>query len=311
MIAFFLAAAIVAGTSVSPVEHFRPMQKEKLPAGFLGQLCVESKNEEESRECRDDFRRTGALWAGDLNGDGIDEFIIDPGGMPGTMGPPRFLVEQKRDGWKYLACLGGPEERQDDGCEPAWNTLYARFDILPTVRTGYHDLRIEVDHCLKWDGEHYIDYDPEDYAKLPLAWFDVNDSREAELFWKIRYGDNRVLRLEPMWFPVPSKEFDRPPRPYLGFPVRVIEFPRLPYVAKSDSKYRTKWLSFFKGGVWGVRGHQAFLLVPQPSYLGAQRLELDGEWLLIYGELEEPKGQPDIRYNRRTQELRFEEWHDK
>jgi len=49
--------------------------------------------------------------------------------------------------------------------------------------------------------------------------------------------------------------------------------------------------------------------VPQPSYLGAQRLELHGDWLFIYGELEESRGSPDVRYNRRTHELRYAENH--
>ena len=66
-------------------------------------------------------------------------------------------------------------------------------------------------------------------------------------------------------------------------------------------------LSFFKGGVWAVKGNRAFLLVPQPSHLGAQRLELRGDWLFIYGELEEPDDSPDVRYNRRTHELRYAE----
>jgi hypothetical protein len=57
--------------------------------------------------------------------------------------------------------------------------------------------------------------------------------------------------------------------------------------------------------VWGVQGDRAFLLVPQPSYLGAQKLELSGDWLLVYGEIAEE--QPEIRYNRRTHEVIYVE----
>jgi hypothetical protein len=200
--------------------------------------------------------------------------------------------------------LGSLEEREGDR-ESEWNTLRARFDILPVLRQGYHDLRIEVDHCLKWDGKHYVDYGVDDYAQLPMDWFDSSDSHEAELFWKIRYRGRNVLQFEAMWFSISRKEFDKPSQPYMGFPIRVVEFPKLPYIARADPDYDLRWLSFFKGGLWGVRGDRAFLLVPQPSYLGAPQLELSGDWLLIYGEVEEPQGPPIIRYNRRTHELRF------
>src|SRR5262249_45990393 len=153
----------------------------------------------------------------------------------------------------------------------AWNTLRARFDILPIVRQGYHDLRVEVDHCLKWDGKRYIDYDPPDYSNLHADWFDSNDSHEAELFWTMRYHERTGIRLEPQLFAISAEEFNRPVKAYMSFPVRVLEFPKLPYEVLPDPALGLKWLSFFKGGVWGVQGDRAFLLVPQPSYLGAQR----------------------------------------
>jgi len=71
----------------------------------------------------------------DVNDDGVDEYIVDDGGMPGTLGPVRFLVQQKGEQWRSLACLGPPEEREGD-CESQWNTLRARFDILPVLRQG-------------------------------------------------------------------------------------------------------------------------------------------------------------------------------
>ncbi len=306
MIAPFLAAAFLLTSFSSPVEHFRLLEKSQIPKSFLRSVCGSEVKTSIFRDedCVEDFNRDGAVWAGDVNGDGVDEFIVDPGSMPGTLGPPRSLMQQQGGKWMDLACLAVPE--LGDDCMPSWNTLRGRFDILPILRQGYHDVRIEVDRCLKWDGKHYIDYAPADYAKLQPAWFDRDDSHEAELFWKMLYADRKTFHFEPIWFTVSPKEFNRPTRSYMGLPIRTLEFPKLPCVSTDDPQFHLRWLSFFKQGVWGVRGNQAFLLVPQPSYLGAHHFELRGDWLLIYSEIFEPDGHPDIRYNRRTHELRFE-----
>lgn len=308
MIAPLLAAIFLSASLASPVKQFRLLEKSQLPKTFLGNLCgaPAKASVELDKDCVEDFNKDGAVWAGDVNDDGVDEFIIDPGGMPGTLGPSRSLVQQQGEKWVDLACLGGSEQEKE-GCESGWNTLRGRFDILPIIRQGYHDLRIEVDQCLKWNGKHYVEYAPADYAKLQPQWFDRSDSREAELFWKMMYADRKSLQFQPIWFTVSPEEFNRSTQPYIGFPIRIVELPKLPCVSTNDPKFNLRWLSFFKGGVWGVRGNQAFLLVPQPSYLGAQRLELRGDWLLIYGEFVEPGARPDIRYNRRTHELRFED----
>ena len=298
----FLAVLLLAGSPSLPVKHFRTIEKSQLPKTFVQYLCGSTYEATEKKNCIESFEKTGAVWAGDVNDDGVDEYIIDSGGAPGTLGPARNLVQQRRNEWVELACF-----KEDDSCGPAWNTLRARFDILPIVRNGYHDLRIEVDHCLKWNGQHYIDYDPTDYSQLRVEWFDTSDSHEAELFWMIRWQDEKGIQFEPRWFTVSVEEFNRPVRAYISFPARVVEFPRLPYVSRQDPELGLTWLSLFKGGVWGVKENRAFLLVPQPSYLGAQRLELRGDWLFIYGELEEPDDSPDVRYNRRTHELHFAE----
>lgn len=300
--AHVLAVVLLAGGPSPPVKHFRLIEKNELPKTFLQHLCGSIHQATEKKDCLESFEKDGAVWAGDVNDDGVDEYIIDSGGVPGTLGPARNLVQPRGNQWVELACFRG-----GDVCDSGWNTLRARFDILPIVRKGYHDLRIEVDHCLKWDGQHYIDYDPADYSHLREEWFDTSDSHEAELFWKILYHDTKGIRFEPRWFTVSPEEFNRPVQAYIGFPVRVVEFPKLPYVSRQDPELGLTWLSFFKGGVWGVQGNRAFLLVPQPSYLGAQRLELRGDWLFIYGELEEPDDSPDVRYNRRTHELLFAE----
>jgi hypothetical protein len=296
-----LLALVVLATAFSPLKHFRLVERSELPKPFLDYLCGDPPTAD-TKDCLDDFAKSGAVWAGDVNDDGQDEYILDAGGMPGTLGPPRSLLQRRAGQWVDVLCLNGAGE-----CDTGWNTLHARFDILPIVRNGYHDLRVEVDHCLKWDGNHYVDYDSADYSQIHAGWFDTNDSHEAELFWRIRYQDRRHIQFEPRWFTVPAEEFDKPVRAYIGFPTRVVDLPKLPNVSRQDPRLGLKWLSFFKGGVWGVKGNRAFLLIPQPSYLGAQRLELHGDWLFIYGEFEEPKGKPDIRYNRRTHDLLFTE----
>ena len=128
LVGFTFLAGVSSATD-SSVNHFRHLVKDKLPRGFLEHLCGGSGK---AKECRDEFRRQGAVWAGDVNDDGVDEYIVDDGGMPGTLGPVRFLVQQKGEQWRSLACLGPPEERERD-CESQWNTLRARFDILPVL----------------------------------------------------------------------------------------------------------------------------------------------------------------------------------
>jgi hypothetical protein len=297
-----LAVVLFAATPSSPLTHFRLIEKSELPKSFFHYLCGSGKNASQSRDCIESFEKNGAVWAGDVNDDNEDEYIVDSGGMPGTLGPAWILIQLQGRDWVELVC-----RKEENFCHSGWNTLHARFDILPIVRKGYHDLRIEVDRCLKWDGKHYVDYDLTDYSQLRADWFDSSDSHEAELFWMIRYPERKGIQFEPQWFTVSSEEFNGPTRTYMSFPVRVLEFPKLPYVSRKDPELGLVWLSFFKGGVWGVKGNRAFLLVPQPSYLGAQRLELHGDWLFIYGESEEPDVPPDVRYNRRTQELRFAE----
>src|SRR5215469_7698485 len=291
------------GSSIStPLTHFRPFKKSQLPESFFQYLCRESKGHPEKAVCIQNFNKSGSVWAGDVNNDGVDEFIVDAGDLPGTEGPSWELIQLRGKNWVSLACL-----EPDEGCEPLWNSLHARFDILPLARDGYHDLRIEVDRCLKWDGHHYVDYDDSDYHGLNQVWFDANDSREAELFWKIRYSGEDVIQFQPLWFPVSEEEFSRTLRHYVGLPVRVIEFPKLPCESLRDPVQGLNWVSFCRAGVCGVRGDHAFLLVPRPSYLGAVRLELRGDSLYIYGEVDEDAdARPTITYNRRTGELRYQ-----
>src|SRR5262249_61350825 len=118
------------------------------------------------------------------------------------------------------------------------------------------------------------------------------------------YGEQEIFCVEPLWSNFDPEDVGHSPPPSSGFPVRLVEYPVFPYVSRRDSEDKNlTWVSLFKGGIWGLRGNRAFLLVPQLAYLGAQRLEIRGDWLLIYGRLEQ--SQPNVRYNRRTHELHF------
>jgi hypothetical protein len=111
MIAPLFAATVLAASLVSPIKQFRLLEKSQLPGTFLQNLCGRSEEKTVNKDCLEHFNKDGAVWAGDVNDDGVDEFIVDPGAMPGTLGPARFLVRQEGDEWDELACLGGPEER--------------------------------------------------------------------------------------------------------------------------------------------------------------------------------------------------------
>lgn len=139
---------------------------------------------------------------------------------------------------------------------------------------------------MKWDGKKYVNYSDADYHRLSAGFFDASQWTEAGIFWTIRYQGQKTFRLVPKWFLLPSPK-DR----------------NSVNATLEDPKYGLKWIAFFKGGVWGVRGKQAFLLIPQPAYTGAQKLEFQGNWLMIYGD--SPFDAPSVvaRYNRRTSEV--------
>ena len=74
--------------------------------------------------------------------------------------------------------------------------------------------------------------------------------------------------------------------------------------AVDDAAQEIRWVSLQRGGVWGIRGNSAFLLVPRPSYLGVCTLTIKGDWLLGYDDCV-TEDEPDLRYNLRTQELQI------
>jgi hypothetical protein len=137
--------------------------------------------------------------------------------------------------------------------------LHPRFDILPAVRNGYHDLCVASGLCMKWNGKEYVDFDPADYNQ---AWFNNRDSYDAEIFWAIHNAGHDKVIFSPQWFPISQGDFltldqlgrlrrsDPFPEHYLG-------------VELTDPKEHVRWYAVHKSGVWGVSGKQAFFLAPR------------------------------------------------
>jgi len=268
-------SAAVSGDAVEPT-YFRETPKSLVPKALIeSQLCPDP----EEKACWEVFEQTGAAWVGDVNGDGLSELLVYPGlAYTGSGGRWYFLYQERQGRWVSL--FFGPD---DEG----WQIRHPRFDILPIVRNGYHDLRLSHDTCFKWNGTQYELYEADDYHKLSPQLFDPSDPAEAEILWNLRYHGLKEFTLEPQWF--------RPDSGWTDSPVNT---------RVDDPGLGLSWVAFSKAGVWGVKGKERFLLLPQPAYLGASKLQLSGEWLLIYGEAEsDDEAQPVARYQRRTSKL--------
>src|ERR1700676_1284685 len=279
----------------SPVQHFSPVPISRFPrAVFLREFC--EGRSVELKECWASFRDYGGVWAAGVDGDHVDELIVQPGGdWAGSAGRWYFLYRRQGNDWI---------------------TWRPRFDVLPIVRNGHHDLRVEVDGCLKWDGAKYVWYEPEDYHRLSPAWFNASDHREAEMLWAIRYAGEKKMKFEPQWFPLAKHDFWTHGSPLPRSPV--IYPPRMVLETLDDPQEHVRWMGILKGGVWGIRGDRVFFLAPQLSdtFEGIEELKFEGDWLLAYGHtridvlefeiLPEDRVRPSIRYNRRTHELQIE-----
>jgi len=275
-----LFTALLAGASSSgQVTLFRPSDKSIVPRNVIDQLC----DPKLSDECWSSFEGTGTVWRGDVNGDGVDEILIAPGsGWCGSGGCSYYLYRVDGRAWTRL---NGEQ----------WFVYRGRFGILPVVREGYNDIRIAVDLCVKWNRRRYVEYEPQDYHRLTAKLFDESNLDEAEIFWAIRYSGLKRIRFEPQWFPTTaewSRLYEGGGRPQL-----------------EDPTNNLLWIALYKGGVWAVKGKQAFLLLPRPAYKGAERLEFQGDWLVVYAEVGSKIGlHPVARYNRRTGELCIHRW---
>jgi len=255
------------------------------------------------------MRSTGKVWAGDVNGDHIDELILFPGVQAaGSGGRNYYLYQRHGKDWQSIVMTDDMD---------SWFTDRPRFDILPITRSGYRDLRVAVNDCLKWSDGKYVFYDPADYAALVPNWFDDADPHQAEIFWTIGHAKTEPSRLEPQWFPISPSFFSEQlgrKKPNRQQAEKIAGewhndggFPRSVRAALEDAAQNIRWLSLQRAGVWGVRGNRAFLLVPRSSYLGVCTLTIKGDWLLGYESCsaEDEQSEPDVRYNLRTHELQI------
>jgi hypothetical protein len=304
------AAVLLSSNSSSSTRHFVPVPISRFPrAIFVREFCEGTPAE--VKQCWASFRDHGAVWAADIDGDHVDELIVEPsGGWAGSAGPWYFLYRRQGTDW-ISAEREHPKDKKD---EVGWQTRDPRFDVLPVERSGHHDLRVVIDECMKWDGAKYVWYEPEDYRHLSPAWFDATDNREAEIFWMIRYAGQRTINFEPQSFPLTRDDFVTLQGPA---PRVQVAHSRVIAVSLDDPEENVRWVGVAKGGVWGISGERVFFLAPQLSetFEGIVSLRLEGDWLLAYGtvvsdsEKSEVPGErvrPSIRYNRRTHELKIE-----
>jgi hypothetical protein len=296
----------------SPVRRFSPVPISRLPrAVYLRDFCEGETSELE--ECWASFRDHGGVWSANIDDSRLDTLLVNPSGVnwQGALGEWYFLYRRHGEDWTQEKISRGEDDAN------GWQTWHPRFDVLPTVRNGHHDLRVVVDGCLKWDGAKYAWYEPEDYHRLSPEWFDATDNHEAEIFWSIRYAGLNKITFEPQWFPLRKEDFwtigEDPPR--FSFILG-----RLVAETLEDPQEKVRWVGMQKGGVWGIRGERVFLLAPQVSYTfeGIDGLRFEGDWLLAYGERQDARNvgkseivsgdrvRPSIRYNRRTHELQIE-----
>ena len=275
MFVALLSIAMVVVPEAMNVKQFSPAPKTLVPRALIeSELCPDP----DGKDCWLIFEETGKVWVGDVNGDGADELLIYPGlGFTGSGGDWYFLYQRQGGNWVSLISTDS---------EKGWQIQDPRSDILPVVRNAYHDLRLSADGCLKWNGSQYELYEPGDYHQLRAEFFDASNPQEAEIFWRIRYEGQKTIQFEPQWFPLQTAW-------------------RKPLIELADPQNGLTWVSRPKGGVYGIQVDRAFLLVPRRSYLGAERLELQGDWLLIYDDSggDQSPAQPSARYNRLTQQL--------
>lgn len=288
----------------SPVGHFAEVSFGRFPQSVvMRDFCNEP---HDAAECWRNVRASGKVWAGDVNGDHIKELLLFPGSLwTGSGGSNYYLYQRQGRIWESIVMAG-----DSDG----WFTDRPRFDILPIVRSGYRDLRIGVNDCLKWSDGKYVPYDPADYEVLVPTWFDDADPHQAEIFWTIAHANAEPLRLEPLWFPISGaffsdqREQNRPNRKQSHAMVKEWQndggFPRFVMAAVDDAAQKIRWVSLQRAGVWGIRGDRAFLLIPRHGYLGVCTLAIKGEWLLGDDDCAS-EDEPDVRYNLRTHELRI------
>lgn len=262
------------------IQLFRPIDVAETPSDLFqaeGVLC----DYFDAQQCRKDFLEGGAAWAGDVNNDGQSELLVRSAYFGGTAGSAYFIFQKRENYWVVLSPSGSGGVLTITGS--------SQFGILPIMHDSYHDIRIGVVGCFKWNGKAYVLYEADDWHKLQSSWFDSSKLEEAELFWAIRYRGMQQATFKPQWFPsIPGWSSN---------------------AELDDPQLGLRWLATFKGGVYAVQKDKSFLLLPAPAYRGAEKLEIQGDWLVIYASVQVDRERnkwelrPVARYNRRTGEL--------
>lgn len=234
--------------SALSAQGFHELKRATVPREALTENC----DDFDGHPCREEFLENGEAFAVDVNDDGKDELLIHIGLQDtGSGGEGYALIQKQGAHWKEIG-----------SCLLYWGLRLRKLD---NTRSGYHDLRLGHSFFVKWNGTKYVPFEPTDFRALLPSLFDAKDPQDAEILWLIRYAGLRDLTLEPQWILRPKDLHS------WASPVR-------------DNSQGIDWFSVYKGGVWGVRGKQAFLLLPRATYLGATDIQSDGEWLVFYGD---------------------------
>lgn len=180
MLLAYFVVALATQRPPAVVQHFRSVATESIPGSLVAKIC----SDRDESDCAETFRTNGRAWTGDINDDAASEYVIFDGQLCGTLGCSYDLFEIHAEKWNAIPVFMSGS----DPDVPLWISNRPRFDILPIVRDGYHDLRIAVDECVKWNGHEYVAYQPDDYRRLSPSLFNQTDNHEAEIFWMIRYA---------------------------------------------------------------------------------------------------------------------------
>jgi hypothetical protein len=289
------ASKVIVSEVTQPNEKIESKRFQEIPASAVPESLIKIIGEScqglAPPECRKHFLENGAGWLGDLNDDGQPEYVLRATDFGGTGGEPYFIFQKSNDAWVPLANNLGPQ-----GFIGFIGIIgiigIPRFEILQTIRDGFHDFRIGVTTFCKWNGKSYVFYEQKDWEQLKPESIHVETIHDLDLLWKVRYSGKTQFRLEPDWF---NGE------PYWGSNVEL-----------EDTELGLKWVATFKGGVYAIQKGKSFLLMPRPEYGGARKLELNGEWLLIYAGvfIDKEKKKMDVlavaKYNRKSGELIIE-----